>query len=179
MDLLVQENTQVRGELRVCLERLASTAAARQSWEGRPGASSLADAQRTNELVEIADLSAQEAKHLREEVALLLSEVSDLRNAVEERDAAIMSHMTSQRSLLSSMAQAQETVKTLDSERVSAEMEVERIASRLSETEKQRDACYRDAQQLQSALAQRNEQVRDYRTAIEELSAQANVGWRV
>ena len=133
------------------------------------------DMQRQSELEEIAELSSQEAKALREEVALLLKEIEELRSGVRDRDAALEQAAKQQKSLMSSLQQAQNVLKTLDTERRVAEQEILRLSSRLAEVQREADALRTNEANLQKSLEQRLDQLKDYKNAIEELTAQANV----
>jgi chromosome segregation ATPase len=193
-EAITRENTRLRAELQSAMDRLArggtatgasaspasslSSSPARSGAEGGTAAAqgrSFAFGTVAAQMQELYELAAQECAVMRQEVAALAAEAGELRSALDEREAGTMSLLAQNRALAGTLAQAQDSIRTLDAERSAAEAQVQELAAATASARTQVARADADARQLRAALAQREAQIRDYRTAIEELSSQANV----
>jgi chromosome segregation ATPase len=177
LEEVLRENDALRDDLAASVQRAAALKDSAKPLYGsaKSATSGILDQQRNAELQEIADLSAKEAKALREEVSLLLRESQELRDSCHERDDAIMAQMSQHKAVLQSLSQAQDTIRALDRDRQIAEQEVQKLAARFSDVQREHAQCEATCSQLHADVNRKTEQIKDYRAAIEELSAQANV----
>lgn len=187
---VTRENARLRSELQVALERLAHSSSAQHAAVTELPTASLtspsgfgaatatlsgASPTTMHDLQEQHSLLSEECVVLREEVATLTREISDLRAAVEEREAAALAAVAQHRTLAAALAQAQESMRVLEAERSAAESQVHELAAALSAAEQAGSKASDELGTLRSLVSRQNDQIRDYRTAIQELSSQANV----
>jgi hypothetical protein len=174
-----RENAVLRADLRAAMDRLASAGNPSGGLTGMGGSHGVAagplHTQQLEAYGELARLAQEEATALRAEVAAIHRELEEARAAVTERDADALATMQRQRALMASLGDCQATLRAIDTARVAAEAEVQRLAGSLAISERARAQAAAELEAAQSTVAAHGATLADYRTAIEELTRQANV----
>lgn len=134
--------------------------------------SAAAEAEQNKEMLR---LTQEEASALKAEVEILTRRLHEANHNTEVAESVVMERVRQVQALAESLSQAQAALRSVEQERAAAESEVSRLAARISAAEREVLASNAREQTLQAQNAFLESQMKDYKTAIEELAKQASV----
>ncbi|RYE96906.1 MAG: hypothetical protein EOO41_04095 [Methanobacteriota archaeon] len=181
---VLEENSSLRQDLARVTDELAVLRVSGSSYgAGIPAGSmpragvveSRQDARQIDQYRTLAQLAQAERDALQQELAQVRTEAQDTADRLQTREQELLACITQHNSMQQTLKEAQQVLQTVAAERGAAEAEVRRLGVQVEEARQAQRAAEASLASTRTQLKEAINQAQDYRTAIEELSAQANV----